>query len=157
MIRLLKDEKDLNYVIDAHWRIYSDEYHYDESFIGFFTDAIKTHFQDLDISSNQMWVLEEATKLKGCIAIVKSVEGVAQLRWLLLEPDVRSKGFGRELVKTAIDYCKDVGINKVFLWTNNSLVSARAIYNNYGFRIVKTRTRLLSSQELIEEKWELNI
>lgn len=155
MIRSMKSEEDLNYVIDVHWRIYTTEYNYDTSFIQFFTEAIRTYFNNSKPEEDNLWLLEIDEKPKGCIAIVRTEDDTAQLRWLLLEPEVRNRGYGNILMQHAMEFCREKGYQKIFLWTNNSLTTARALYSRYGFNIVKSRIRTLSNQELIEDRWEL--
>jgi GNAT superfamily N-acetyltransferase len=155
MIRLVKNEEDVNYVIDAHWKVYSNEYHYDSSFIQFFTEAIATHFQEVHSHGNKLWVLEVDSLPKGCIAMIRIDESTAQLRWLLLESEARGRGYGKKLIHQVIEACKEDGYKKLFLWTNDTLSTARALYQKYGFRIVKSRSRELSNQKVTEERWEL--
>jgi N-acetylglutamate synthase-like GNAT family acetyltransferase len=156
MIRSIENEDDLIYVIDAHWRIYSTEYNFDNSFIEFFTEPIKSYFKSYKSEKGDLWILEVDNQPKGCIAIVKSDDDdKAQLRWLLLEPEARNSGYGKKLVEQTIQFCKEKKYKKIFLWTNNSLETARAIYSKHGFQIVKSRPRIISNNETIEEKWEL--
>lgn len=155
MIRSIINEEDVNYVVDLHWRIYTHDYNYDSSFIEFFTEPMKPFAKNLDVEKENLWILENAGERKGTIAIMKFDECTAQLRWLLIEPESRNQGSGKNLVEEAVQFCKERGYKSVFLWTNNSLSSARHLYELSGFQIIRTKTRKLSDQELFEEKWEL--
>jgi GNAT superfamily N-acetyltransferase len=60
-------------------------------------------------------------KDRGVQAIVKFSEKEAQLRWLLLDPEVRGQGLGRRLVEESLDFCRMAEYSSVFLWTVNTL------------------------------------
>jgi GNAT superfamily N-acetyltransferase len=113
--------------------------------------------KNFDSSKENLWILEINQQPKGSIGIVKVDETSAQLRWFLIEPDVRGRGFGNRLVQTAIDFCRDKKYKTIFLWTNSELIAARRIYKKYGFKITETKRKKLSNQDLIEERWELSL
>jgi GNAT superfamily N-acetyltransferase len=46
-----------------------------------------------------VWVVEQDGLFGGSIAVVETEEKTAQLRWFLLEPEYRGKGFGTVLWK----------------------------------------------------------
>ncbi|UOK65159.1 hypothetical protein MT997_12755 [Paenibacillus sp. OVF10] len=43
----------------------------------------------------------------------------------------------------------------MILWTNESLIGARRLYQSVGFEVKEVRKQKLSGQELTEEQWEL--
>ncbi|HZH62729.1 MAG TPA: GNAT family N-acetyltransferase [Metabacillus sp.] len=102
-------------------------------------------------------VLEIEGKQRGSISILKVNDDVAQLGLLLVEPDLRGLGYGERLVQRAIDFCKEKGYQKIILWTNSELKSARCIYKRMGFELKLTRVQTLSNREVQEELWELSI
>ena len=65
--------------------------------------------------------MESDGRIMGCVAIVKFSREEAQLRWLLLHPDLRGRGLGRRLVEEAASFCRDGGYSSVFLWTMISM------------------------------------
>ncbi|WP_367398505.1 hypothetical protein [Paenibacillus barcinonensis] len=56
-----------------------------------------------------------------------------------------------------IAYAIQQGYRSILLWTNQSLLGARKLYESYGFEVKEIRTQLLSGQELKEERWELDL
>lgn len=54
-----------------------------------------------------------------------------------------------------IAYANQQGYRLILLWTNQSLLGARRLYESYGFEVKEIRTQILSGQELTEERWEL--
>lgn len=156
LIRIIT-EKDKNYIIESHCRIYRSEYNFDESFRDFITESVNFFMINNDSQKENIWVLDINGVLKGSIGIVKVSNEIAQLRWFLLESDQRGKGYGKQLVQEAIDFCKANNYETISLWTNTSLTAARKLYELFGFRISETRNQILSNQVIHEERWELNL
>ena len=74
---------------------------------------------------------------------MRSSEGTAQLRWLLLHPEVRGHGIGRRLVEEALNFCRDAGYSSVFLWTVDTLPIAAKLYQSVGFKPIEELTHEL--------------
>lgn len=147
-------ERDLEYIVEAHCRIYAEEYHFDDSFKEFITGSIDSFRKNKDEEKENIWVVDTNGLLKGSIGVVKVSDEIAQIRWFLIETDQRGKGQGKQLIKEAIQFSKDKNYKSLILWTNNSLSTARNLYESFGFRITETKKSYLSNQEILEEKWE---
>ena len=85
--------------------------------------------------------MESDGRIMGCVAIVKFSREEAQLRWLLLHPDLRGRGLGRRLVEEAASFCRDGGL--FFLWTVSTpaLAAAARLYRSicfHRFFVIKT-------------------
>ncbi|QPA32542.1 GNAT family N-acetyltransferase [Thermaerobacillus caldiproteolyticus] len=148
--------EDADYIINSYYEIYNREYQYDLSFRDFIAESVNGFIKRSDSKEN-IWILEIEGEPKGSISIKKVNDKVAQLGLFLVEPDLRGSGYGKQLLQTAIAFCKEKGYQTVILWTNSELKSARCIYEKNGFQLKETRIRNLSNKELIEEKWELSI
>ena len=103
----------------------------------------------------RIWIVEDGEKIVGSVAIVKFSERAAQLRWLLLDPEVRGHGIGRKLVEEALDFCRDAGYSSVFLWTVNTLPIAAKLYRSVGFEQTEELTHELWGSMVTEVKYEL--
>lgn len=150
-------KSEVKYIVESHRRIYTEEFQYDDDFIGFIVDAITNFSENRNGGLDNIWLLKVDGASRGSIIIMKSEteDQVAQLRWFLIEADYRNRGFGKPMLEKALHFCRNVGYKKVFLWTNSSLKSARALYKAAGFTIIKQRIREQANQKLEEEKWEL--
>ncbi|MCX2829580.1 hypothetical protein COM13_26875 [Bacillus pseudomycoides] len=156
MIRTFNLE-DTNYIINSHYELYNKEYNYDLSFRDFISKNMEGFIERADNIKERIWILEVEKERRGSISIKKVNENVAQLGMFLVDPNLRGAGFGNQLVQKAIHFCQQTNYKTIILWTNNDLKAARHIYENNGFRLIKTRKQTLSNQELLEELWELSI
>ncbi|MFK7681940.1 GNAT family N-acetyltransferase [Priestia megaterium] len=151
------NENDKDYIIDSHYKIYNKEYNYDLSFKKFISNSVNQYIKKENNSLENIWILDIDGFPKGSISIKRTNEDVAQLGLFLVDPSLRGTGLGKQLVQTAIDFCKEKNYKKVVLWTNSELVAARRIYKNKGFQLIETRKQFLSNKELVEEQWELSL
>jgi GNAT superfamily N-acetyltransferase len=93
----------------------------------------------------------------GFIAIVLAPEKKAQLRWLLLHPDLRGCGVGRGLVEEAISLSRGSGYASVILWTEGSLDTATTLYRRAGFVRTEAKTSEVWGAVRTEERYELSL
>jgi GNAT superfamily N-acetyltransferase len=88
---------------------------------------------------------------------VKDSPGVARLRLLLVEPDARGLGLGARLTEECIRFARAAGYKKIVLWTHSNLTAARRVYQNAGFRLVRSERHKSWSRPVISEHWELDL
>ncbi|MFK0522317.1 GNAT family N-acetyltransferase [Paenibacillus illinoisensis] len=74
-----------------------------------------------------------------------------------MEPYFWGSGYGKDLIIKALSFCVDNEFNKVILWTNKELETARLIYQKFGFKLKRTQRSILSNKVLLEEQWELEL
>ena len=67
---------------------------------------------------------------------MRSSQKVAKLRLLIVEPEARGLGIGRQLVKQSLEFAGRAGYQSMTLWTQKILTSARKIYAQTGFKLV---------------------
>jgi len=106
-------------------------------------------------SREKIWILEEGDRIAGSVAIVKRTEEEAQLRWLLLEPEIRGRGIGRWLVEEALDFSRISGYESIFLWTVEALYIAANLYRSVGFVQRERLTHEIWGSTVTEVKYEL--
>ncbi|WP_078596226.1 GNAT family N-acetyltransferase [Evansella clarkii] len=148
------DDKD--YIVNSHYNLYKKEFGYDLTFRDFIEESVNGFIKRSD-PEEIIFILELNEKQSGSVSIKKVNDTTAQLGLFLVEPNVRGTGYGQKLIEKAISFSKDSGFETIILWTNSELKSARRIYERVGFKLKKTQTQMLSSKELIEEKWELTL
>jgi putative acetyltransferase len=83
---------------------------------------------------NALWALEEDGRIMGNLGVRESVPGVLGLGMALL-PEVRGQGWGRELLRTAIEHARASGAHKLELevWVDNG--RAISLYASEGFEV----------------------
>jgi DNA-binding MarR family transcriptional regulator/predicted N-acetyltransferase YhbS len=103
------------------------------------------------------WVAELGGAMAGAVFLTDEGDGLARLRLLHVEPFVRGRGIGDALVRTCIDFAKDVGYDAITLWTHTVLGSARRIYAAHGFVCVETEMHSKFGVPVQGETWRLTL
>jgi len=145
---------DVGYITYLHGSLYAPEQGWDHTFDAYVAIPL-AEFAKSQSPLERIWIVEKEGMIIGSAAIVKFSEKEAQLRWLLLHPEVRGRGLGRQLVEDALDFCRDVGYSSVFLWTVNTLPIAAQLYQSVGFRQTDELTHELWGSTVTEVRYEL--
>ncbi|MBO5056074.1 MAG: MarR family transcriptional regulator [Lachnospiraceae bacterium] len=150
-------QSDIEYVISRHKTLYYAERHLSDEFFSY-VDRIVYHFvanfnQDTDCLN----ILECNGVPAGSIAIARVDSSTAQLRFFMLEPEMRRRGYGNHLIELALDFCREKSYRKVFLLTITAQVVARHVYETHGFYKVSSQDKPEWGEGVVEERWEKEI
>jgi DNA-binding MarR family transcriptional regulator/GNAT superfamily N-acetyltransferase len=154
---------DIGWVVARHGAIYAQEYGWDITFEGLVASIAGRFVERLDARREACWIAERDGQNVGSIFLVqarhdktdKPERGVAQLRLLLVEPSARGLGIGARLVVECERFARHAGYRRIKLWTQSTLLAARAIYAKAGYRLVGSEPHKSFGAELVGEVWEL--
>ena len=159
MIRDLGVPGDLGWVVMAHGEQYAAEFGWDTSFEALVARIVADYAADHDPAREGAWIAERAGRRVGCVFCVRSREATddetAQLRILLVTPEGRGLGLGRELVDRTVAFARAAGYRRLVLWTNEPLAAARRIYLERGFRLVDEEHHRSFGAELVGQNYVL--
>ncbi|MBP7068470.1 MULTISPECIES: GNAT family N-acetyltransferase [Methanothrix] len=145
---------DIGYIIYMHGIFHALEQGWDHTFEVYVAVPL-AEFAQSKSSREKIWILEEGDRIAGSVAIVKRTEEEAQLRWLLLEPEIRGRGIGKWLVEEALDFSRISGYESIFLWTVETLYIAANLYRSVGFVQRERLTHEIWGSTVTEVKYEL--
>jgi DNA-binding MarR family transcriptional regulator/GNAT superfamily N-acetyltransferase len=148
---------DMGWVVQRHGELYHQEYGWNEEFEALVAEITAEFIRKLDATRERCWIAEHDGRRVGCVFLVAKDTSTAKLRLLLVEPDARGLGVGRQLVAECIRFARDVGYRKIVLWTQENLTAARSIYSKAGFEKTAQQPHRNFGHELIGETWELDI
>ena len=94
---------------------------------------------------DRAWIAEDgAGEAVGSVAVARASEREAQLRWFIVDAEMRGRGLGRALLREAIAFARSRGYASLFLWTLAELESAVHLYRGEGFVLM---------EEKINDEW----
>jgi GNAT superfamily N-acetyltransferase len=158
---------DIGMVIHLHGVVYAEEQGWDSTFDAYVAGPI-AEFVKSRSDRDRIWIVElregagedggrRAAQIAGSVAIVKVSEGEAQLRWLLLAPEVRGLGLGKRLAEEALAFSRSAGYSTVFLWTVRGLLAATSLYESLGFEETDEKTSEIWGGTVTEVRYELRL
>ncbi len=146
-------------ITELHAVYYNKHWGFDLTFETQVARELSLFMTNFQIDRDGFWVALSQGSFAGAIAIdgsMAATEG-ARLRWFIVEPELHGYGIGGELIRTAVEFCRDAGHPRIFLWTFRGLDSARRLYEQAGFRITEESEIDQWGTVIVEQKFELNL
>jgi DNA-binding MarR family transcriptional regulator/N-acetylglutamate synthase-like GNAT family acetyltransferase len=148
---------DMGWVVQSHGALYASEYGWDASFEALVAEITAKFLRSFDASRERCWIAEIDGVQVGSVFLVRESDEVAKLRLLLVDPAARGRSLVRRLVSECIAFARACGYRKITLWTQSILVSARNIYRDSGFVLMKAEPHRSFGQSLTGETWEMKL
>jgi DNA-binding MarR family transcriptional regulator/GNAT superfamily N-acetyltransferase len=146
---------DYGWAIERHGIIYQTQFGWGPRFEGLVAELFGKFALGHDPVLERCWIAELEGERVGCVFVAQREPQVAQLRCLLVEPKARGKGVGAKLVNECISFARSAGYQRMMLWTNKGLDSARKIYESAGFKLVDEQPHEDFGIPLIGQNWEM--
>lgn len=147
-------QSDIEYVISRHKTLYYAERHLSGTFSAYVDEIVYRFVENFDARTDCLNILECNGVPAGSIAIAKADTETAQLRFFMLEPEMRQRGYGNRLMEMALAFCREKGYRRVFLLTITAQVIARHVYETHGFHKTASWDKSEWGDGVIEERWE---
>jgi len=126
-------------VVELHAKYYRKSWDFDVIFEAKVAAGLGEFFGRLNPAIDGFWIAKLGDEIVGSITIDGGGwrEDGARLRWFIVEEAARGRGAGKALMKQAMDFCRQAGHSRVYLWTFAGLDASRRLYEKHGFRLVE--------------------
>ena len=152
---LLRDPQpgDMGLVVHQQTAIYSREYGWNSEFETLVAEVVAKYLRDYDPTSERCWIAEKDGKVIGSVFIVRQDATTAKLRMLYVDASARGLGIGSRLVEECLRFARQIGYQKMTLWTTSNLTAARKIYQQAGFELVEEEAVHSFGKDLVSQTW----
>jgi GNAT superfamily N-acetyltransferase len=147
----------MGWIVSRHGALYGQEYCWDDQLEALCAEIVAAFVRNFDAKRERCWIAERDGENVGSVMLVKDSEEIARLRLLLVEPKARGLGIGARLVDECVRFGREVHYKEITLWTHSVLTAARHIYEQAGFKLVKSWTHDEFGKELTGETWEMKL
>lgn len=149
---------DIGFVVHRHGVLYNAEYGWDWTFEALVADVASEFILKFDGVHDCCWIAEADGRAVGSAFVVRSTTpGVAKLRLVYVEPEMRGTGLGQALVEACMSFARGANYRRMRLWTNDVLVPARRLYQRLGFVMTATEPYRGFGHDLVGETWERDL
>ncbi len=136
-------------------------YHRYWNFTVFFESKVASELSEFLVRYNEkrdgFWTASLDGRIEGSITIdgIQAEEEGAHLRWFILSDVLRGRGIGNQLMGKSLNFCRDKGYRRVYLWTFEGLDAAKHLYEKYDFKLVEQHKGTQWGTEVNEQRFEL--
>lgn len=145
---------DLGRIVEQHGRLYRAEYGLDHRFEAYVARGVGEAALVEGELRPRFWFVRKDGVMAGSAAISRPSVEHAQFRWFLLEPAVRGRGLGDELMRRALDHAIASGCTRVSLWTFDALTAAAHLYRRHAFAEVERKPGAPWGPPVVEVRYE---
>ncbi|NYV74621.1 GNAT family N-acetyltransferase [Streptomyces sp. UH6] len=158
VIRRADRPGDLGWMLMAHGELYARQFGWNSAFETLVATIVAEYAANHSPAVDAAWIAEVDGERAGCVMLVADDRpGVAKLRVLLVTPAARGLGMGTRLVEEALRFAREAGHRRVTLWTTDNLVSARRIYQHFGFVLTEEQPHRGFGHDLVGQTWTLDL
>ena len=146
-------------VAELHGVYYSKHWNFQAFFEAKVASGLAEFINRYDEKQDGFWVAVLDGRVEGSIAIdgKHAKQEGSHLRWFIVSDMLRGQGVGQQLLKLAVEFCRNKGYRTIYLWTFEGLDSARHLYETVGFELVEQYRGDQWGVEVNEQKFELHV
>lgn len=144
-------------IAELHGTYYHDHWRFGLYFEAKVAIELSEFLQRYDKNCDGIWIATVNGRVEGSVVIdgIHAENEGAHLRWFIISEALKGKGVGRKLINKAIDFCKNKGYKRTYLWTFEGLNAARHLYENAGFKLIKQQSGVQWGATVNEQYFEL--
>ena len=145
---------DIGYVTYMHGALYSKEYNYGIQLESYVAKGLCEFYEKYNPARNRIWACEHNGGMIGFLLLMDR-GNAAQLRYFLIEPEYRGIGLGAKLLNLYMDFLRECGYKKTYLWTTHELSAAAFLYKRLGFKLTEEKESTSFGRPLREQRYDL--
>lgn len=127
---------DLGAIVTHHGRMYLEQYGLNAEFEAKVAASVAdAATQGFPRENEGIWIVERDGRHAGSIGLTGEGDGLAMLRWVVLDPELRGRGLGRRLIEEVVAFAESAGYERIALETFSDLTTAARIYRSVGFEV----------------------
>lgn len=145
-------------IISLHGRYYALRWNFGPYFEAKVASELADFVRSRHLHPSQLWcVVDSMDRVLGSIVVDGShgLDNGAHLRWFILDQRCQGLGLGSKLMDAALEFCRQQGFRRIYLWTFAGLHDARRLYESRGFVLVQELPGKTWGVSVTEQRFEL--
>jgi GNAT superfamily N-acetyltransferase len=145
---------DIGALVSLHGALFCEDYGLDASFEADVAATLGT-FAINRGSREILWIVKRGQQVMGSIGVARHNDREAEIRWFLLDPELRCHGLGSRLLEDALDFCRRQNYRSVHVWTAVRFKEAEQLYRSHGFRLTEQYINRKWGSSITEQRYDL--
>ena len=140
-------------IAEMHAHFYAHHFGFGQYFESLVATGAAEFAPRLARPCNEVWVALQAGRMAGSVAIDGEdlADGIAHLRWFIVDDSLRGTGAGQKLLAAALAFCDRHDFTATHLWTFQGLDAARRLYERSGFVLHDERPGRQWGSKVVEQ------
>ena len=149
----------LGRVVQLHGQYYAATWDFGVFFEAKVAAELAEFLTRYDSQRDGYWLASYNGKVHGSLTVDAHAaqELGAHLRWFVLSDALRGQGTGRALMSAALDWCRQCGYGRAYLWTFAGLHAARHLYDAFGFELTEECEGEQWGTRVTEQRFDLRL
>ncbi|MTH59554.1 GNAT family N-acetyltransferase [Paracoccus litorisediminis] len=142
-------------ITQMHALYYAKAWDFGQRFEAVVAGGLAEFSNRLDNPRNAIWTAQRNGQICGSVAIDGEDlgNGIAHLRWFIVDGSIQGGGCGRKLLSDALAFVDENGFAETHLWTFSGLGAARHLYESFGFVLAEEHPGDQWGKKVIEQRF----
>lgn len=142
-------------VTQMHMKYYARESGFGQQFESLVAGGLAEFCNRMEHPKNALWTALRDNDIVGSVAVDGEDigDGIAHLRWFIVDDTSRGGGVGRKLLTKALAFVDAKGFSETQLSTFSGLTTARHLYESLGFVCTEERPGNQWGKTVMEQKF----
>ncbi|MDX2128964.1 MAG: GNAT family N-acetyltransferase [Chloroherpetonaceae bacterium] len=146
---------DIGHIIFLHGAIYAREYQFNMVFEAQCAVKIGQFVQNYNPHRDRIFVAEQNQRIMGSLIVSGQLPWGTELKWFIVHPTSRSKGIGRNLLESAIQFAQMAKLPFIYGWVLADQADAIKLYESYSFKKTDERKHNDYGKDIVEYRFDL--
>jgi ribosomal protein S18 acetylase RimI-like enzyme len=137
-MRTTLEPGDAKAIVELHRRVYGGEWGMNDGFVaGVAGTVARAVASGWPAGGGGVWLIDRSVEqgggLSGSLGLTPEGPGRGQLRWFVLDRELRGQGAGRRMLEALLSEARAQGMTEICLDTYSDLSAAAHLYRSAGF------------------------
>lgn len=148
---------DAGWIIHRHGSVIAKEFGWNMEFEALCSQIMADFIRNYKPDSERSWIVERGNAILGSLLLIREDETTARLRLLYVEQAARGLGLATKLLEKSFAFARSRNYRRVVLFTTDSNVGARRIYEKLGMVLEKAEPFTFAGKLQSGETWAIDL
>ena len=145
---------DIGALVSLHGALFCEAYGLNASFEADVAASLGS-FATRRTGREILWIVKRGERVMGSLGVARHNDREAEIRWFVLDPELRCQGLGSKLLEDAIVFARNQNYRSIHVWTAVRFKEAEQLYRHHGFRLTEQYVNRKWGTSVTEQRYDL--